>query len=86
MNPNNTLLRKDKENEETLFTLRAVKMVSILALRNQGWGHIRLKRFSEEFNDIVVDISQGRLSLTDIPDTIYDETDLTMRDLELRGL
>jgi hypothetical protein len=58
-------------------------MVSLLALRNQGWGESRLRRFSQAFNDIVEDVSNGHLTLTDIADTVYDETGLSMKELRV---
>lgn len=75
--------QKKKEMDDTLHAVQAVKMVSMLALRNQGYGQIRLRRFSEEFNNIIYDVSHGRLSLSDIPDTIYDETGLSIKDMGL---
>jgi hypothetical protein len=58
-------------------------MVSILALRNEGWGEARLKRFSDAFNAIVEDVSKGLLSLSDIPETIEKETGLSLKELQI---
>jgi hypothetical protein len=71
------------QDEQTKHAVNAVKMVSLLALRDQGWGESRLRKFSNKFNDIVEDVSHGYLTLTDIADTIYDETGLSMKELRV---
>lgn len=78
------LLKKKEENQRTLHSIEAVKMVTLLVLRNQGWGHKRLKKFNEEWNTIIVDVSNGWLSLSDIADTIYDEVGLGLPDLRIK--
>ena len=70
-----------RKDEITLNSLAATKMISMLALRNRGFGHSRLKEFSDDFNEILIDVSDGRLSLNDILDVLKDETDLNMEDL-----
>lgn len=75
--------QRQLQDQQTIHAVNAVKMVTILALRNQGWGESRLRRFSEQFNTIVSDVSHERLTLTDIADTIYDETGLSMKDLRV---
>jgi hypothetical protein len=75
--------KRQLQDEETRHAVNAVKMVSILALRNIGWGEQRLRKFSNDFNAIVEDVSQGHLTLTDICDTIYDETGLDMLTLRV---
>lgn len=76
--------RKKEESARTMHAIQAVQMVSYLTLRNQGWGEKRLLKFSEEFGKILADVSNGHLSLTDIADTIYDETGLRLVDLSLK--
>lgn len=76
--------KKKEESERTMHAIQAVQMVSFLTLRNQGWGEKRLLKFSDEFNEILADVSSGHLSLTDIADTIYDETGLRLVDLQLK--
>ena len=73
--------KRRRKDEITLNSLAATKMISMLALRNRGFGHSRLKEFSDDFNEILIDVSDGRLSLTDILDVLKDETDLNMEDL-----
>ena len=76
--------KRQLQDNETLHAVNAVKMVSLLVLRNQGWGGTRLLRFSEEFNSLVESVSQELLSLTDISDTLYDETGLKLSDLTIK--
>lgn len=76
--------QRQLQDAQTMHAVNAVKMVSLLVLRNQGWGESRLRRFSEGFNDVVADISHEHLSLTDIADTIYDETGIRLDDLRVK--
>lgn len=78
--------KKEKEIEDnrTMHAIMAVKMASLLVLRNEGWGDVRLARFSEKFNTLVEDVSNGWLTLQDIADTIYDEVGLSTKDLSIR--
>lgn len=73
--------KRRRKDETTLNSLAATKMISMLALRNRGFGHSRLKDFSDDFNEILKDVSDGRLSLNDILEVLKDETDLDMEDL-----
>lgn len=72
-----------EEIQKTLAAVNASKMIAILVLRNQGWGESRLRRFSEQFNDQVDSINRKYMSLSDIGDTIFDETGLSMKDLRV---
>ena len=76
--------QRQLQDEQTLHAVNAVKFVSMLVLRNQGWGDTRIRRFSNQFNEIIEDISHERLSLTDVADTLYDETGLDMRVLSIK--
>lgn len=77
-------LKKKKQNtEHTLRVINAVKYAALLTLRNQGWNKVRLTRFSEQFNEILSDVSNGRISLSDVADTIYDETGLSLMDMRV---
>lgn len=76
--------KRQLQDEETLHAVNAVKFVSMLVLRNQGWGDVRIRRFSNQFNEIIEDISHERLSLTDVSDALYDETGLDMITLSVR--
>jgi hypothetical protein len=78
-----SLRQRRLQDEQTLHAVNAVKMVSILALRNEGWGEKRLKKFSDSFNVIVEDVSQGLLSLSDIPEAIQKETGLGLEELRV---
>lgn len=73
--------KRRRKDETTLNSLAATKMISMLALRNKGFGHSRLKEFSDDFNVILQDVSDGRLGLTDILEVLKDETDLDLEDL-----
>lgn len=75
--------KKDKEALRTLQAMNAIKMASILVLRNKGWGAEELKDFSGEFNTVLGDVSNGWLSLSDIAETIEKETGLTLEDLRI---
>ncbi len=74
-------MKRRRKDEITLNSLAATKMISMLALRNKGFGHARLKEFSDDFNVILKDVSDGRLSLNDILEVLKDEVDLNMEDL-----
>ena len=74
-------MKQRRRVEITLNALSATKMISMLALRNKGFGHSRLKEFSDDFNVILHDVSDGRLSLTDLLEVLKDETDLDLEDL-----
>lgn len=74
-------MKQRRRDETTLNSLAATKMISMLALRNKGFGHSRLKEFSDDFNVILQDVSDDRLSLTDILEVLKDETDLDLEDL-----
>lgn len=73
--------KQRRKDEITINSLAATKMISMLALRNKGFGHSRLKEFSDDFNVILQDISDGRLSLNDILEVLKDETSLDLEDL-----
>ena len=73
--------KQRRKDETTLNSLAATKMISMLALRNKGFGHDRLKEFSDDFNVILKDVSDGLLSLSDILEVLNDETDLDLEDL-----
>jgi hypothetical protein len=75
--------KRQLQDEETRHAVNAVKNIAMLVLRNQGWGESRLRRFSNQFNDIVEDVSHEHLTLTDIADTLFDETGLSMQDLRV---
>lgn len=76
--------QRQLQDDQTLHAVNAVKFVAMLVLRNQGWGDVRIRRFSNQFNDIIEDISHERLSLTDVADVLFDETGLDMRTLSVR--
>ena len=73
--------KQQRKDQTTLNSLAATKMISMLALRNRGFGHSRLKEFSDDFNVILKDVSDGLLSLSDILEVLKEETDLDMEDL-----
>ena len=75
--------QRQLRDESVKHSVNAVKNISMLVLRNQGWGESRLRRFSSQFNEIVEDVSQDHLTLTDIADTLFDETGLSMKDLRI---
>lgn len=73
--------KRAKKDQKTMNSLIAVKMISLLVLRNRGFGTKRLVDFSNEFNEILGDVSDGRLSLSDIFVTLEEETGLNYEDL-----
>jgi hypothetical protein len=75
--------QRQLRDQETIHAVNAVKFVAMLVLRNQGWGDVRIRRFSNQFNEIIEDISHDRLSLTDVADALYDETGLDMHALSV---
>ena len=76
--------KKAVDAKNTLHAVEAVKMVTLLTLRNQGWGRKKLLRFNEEWNEILVNVSNGWLTLEDIADTIFDETGVSLPDLRVK--
>lgn len=77
--------QRQLQDQATLHAVNAVKMASILVLRNNGYGAQRLKKFSDEFNTVIENVNQGWHTLTDICDVIYDETGLDMQTLRVEG-
>lgn len=73
--------KQQRKDATTINSLAATKMISMLVLRNRGFGHSRLKKFSDEFNVILKDVSDGWLSLSDIFVTLEEETGLDLEDL-----
>ena len=71
------------EYRQVMNTLNAVKMASLLVLRDQGWGKVRIQRFSERFNEVLLNVSQGWLSLSDISDMLEDEIGLGLDELKV---
>lgn len=54
---------------------------SLLALRNQGWGKVRLERFIKEIATIFEDFNNDLLTLKDIMDVIHEETGLNVEEV-----
>lgn len=77
--------RKEKleEIDKMVKTINSLKYASMLVLRNNGWGETRLRRFSEELDVVLNDISEKRLSFSDIPGAIEEETGLTYGEITL---
>lgn len=75
--------QRQLQDQQTLHAVNAVKMISILALRNAGYGEKRLKKFSEDFNTIVADVSHEHLSLSDIAECIQNETGISLKELRV---
>ena len=76
--------KKAEDAKKTLHAVEAVKMVTLLSLRNQGWGRKRLLAYNEQWNEILVNVSNGWLTLEDIADTIFDETGISLSELRLK--
>lgn len=74
---------KVAEIETAMNFVNAVKMASMLVLRNEGWGHTRLLRFSTKFDEVLSDVSAKRLSLSDIPGVLEEETGLKIEEIVL---
>ena len=76
--------QRQLQDQQTVHAVNAVKMISILALRNSGYGEKRLRKFSDDFNVILEDVSNEHLSLSDIGWAIKDETGLSPEGLQVR--
>lgn len=84
--------KKNRKNDKiskadyykVMNSINTVKMVSLLVLRNQGWGRTRISRFSENFNDLLMDVAQGHLSFVDIVETLEEETGLKHDELSIK--
>ena len=76
--------RKDLNTEEIIRTVNAVKVISVLVLRNQGWADIRIRRFSQQFDDILDKVTNGRMTLSEIADIVHDETGLSLGELQIK--
>ena len=68
---------------QTMNICEAVKMITFYVLRNEGWGATRLKRFSDKWNEYLIDVAEGRFTLSDILDVITQETGLTLQELKI---
>ena len=77
---------QQKQISNMLNVLEAVRMISLYALRNQGWGRERLLRFNDKFNEYAKDVGDGLFSLEDIAGVLADETGLSLDDLKLTGM
>lgn len=62
-----------------------VKFASLLILRNQGWGETRLTRFSEKFDELLIDVNSDRLTFSDIMLTLEQETGLNHQDFLIKS-
>lgn len=79
--PSKKELARQAQIAHTMNVCEAVKMITFYVLRNQGWGAVRLKRFSDKWNQYLMDVAEGRFSLTDISEVLTLETGLTVEDL-----
>lgn len=82
---NDILDRQEKlENMDRMMrAMNASKWVAMLVLRNQGWGKTRLERFNYKFDQIMSDISEGRLVPDDIPEVLEIEVGLKKLEITL---
>ena len=76
------LSRKQRQLQDdmAIYATNVVKFVSLLILRNQGWGAARLTRFSKKFDEMVLDINEERLTFSDLAITIQEETGINTKD------
>lgn len=52
-------------------------VLSLLVLRDEwGFGEKRISRFMDQLSVLIVDVSEGRLSMDDITATLEDELDI----------
>ena len=79
-----TVRKPDLNTEEIIRTVNAVKVISVLVLRNQGWADIRIRRFSQQFDDILDKVTNGRMTLSEIADIVHDETGLSLAELQVK--
>lgn len=57
------------------------KAISLFALRKEGWGNKRLLRFNDNWDNTLMDISRGNMTVEDILTTLNQETGITGGDL-----
>lgn len=72
------LSRKQRQlqDDASIYVANTVKLTSLLILRNQGWGITRLTRFSEKFDELLVDVNEERLTFSDIAIALEEELSL----------
>lgn len=76
--------RKEREDSEnTINAVNAVKMVSLLVLRNEGWKEEEILDFNKKFDEVLVDVMDGWLSLSDIPKALKDEIGININEILL---
>ena len=65
-----------KKAQYTIFeeAIIATLYLSLLSLRDEGWGKKRLERFSDEFMKKLEAIGTDHISIQDMIDTIKEET------------
>ena len=71
------------EHHHIITSFTVAKLVSVMILRDKGYGNKRIKEFSAEFNTLLQTVSEGYLTSADIADTIYEETGVSMDDLRV---
>ena len=73
---------KRKTVEDTVDRLsreafQRMMVLSLLILRDEwGFGEKRISRFMDQLSVLIVDVSEGRLSMDDITTTLEDELDI----------
>ncbi len=72
--------QRQLQDDIAIHAANTVKMAALLVLRNQGWGVTRLTRFSEKFDELLVDVNEGRLTFSDISITLEEEIGVSSKD------
>lgn len=76
--------KKKQDLDNIMTAIQAVQMVSLMVLRDRGYGAKRLKDFNDEFNNLVDSVSRRYITLSDIIKCLEDETGLKRSDLVLK--
>lgn len=66
-------IKEDAAREATEVAFRLMLGIPTLALRDNGYGKIRLERFLDQTLEIYKAFSQGVITLEDINKTLLDE-------------
>ncbi len=72
--------QRQLQDDMVIHVANTVKLASLLVLRNQGWGATRLIRFSEQFDELLVDINENRLTFSDLAITLEEELGVSSKE------
>ena len=84
--PTKKQLQQQATIAHTMNMVEAVKMITLYTLRNQGYGNKRLKKFSDKWNQYLLQVMEGYFSLSDVEGVLKEETGLTMDKLKINSV